>query len=285
MRPHSEIHARVLAQYSETGGAAFYRIVMGDGGAAIHYGHYSTPEVPMRDAVRASTAMLLEMAARHGGGHPLRIIDLGAGAGGSSHQVAAQTGARVTCVDLCADLNADNLNQAKAAGLGDQIETWHGSFDALPADWSAVFDLAWSQDALCHAPDKPAVFREIHRVLKPGGLFIFSDILRADSATAADVAAFTGVNAVDSLASPAETHAALHAAGFELLESHDWSDSLRANFTAMLAQITLHRTTLIAQGVPATRIDGFARSLERRLAWSENHVMCWAAFACRSKSR
>jgi sarcosine/dimethylglycine N-methyltransferase len=285
MCPPSDIHARVLAQYSEAGGATFYRIVMGDGGAAIHYGHYTTSQVPMRDAVRTSTAALLEMAARHGGGHPLRVIDLGAGSGGSSHQIAAQTAARITCVDLCADLNADNLRQARADGLGDQIETWQGSFDALPAEWSASFDQAWSQDALCHAPDKPAVFREIHRVLKSGGLFVFSDILRADGASAADVAAFTGVNAVDSLASPAETRAALDAAGFELLEDHDWSDKLRANFAAMLVQIERHRAVMIAQGVSATRIDGFARSLERRLAWSEGPVMCWAAFACRSASR
>jgi len=282
MIPASTIHARVRAQYSGEGGAAFYRQVMGDGGAAIHYGQYATPDTPMRDAVRASTAALLEMAARHGGGRPRRVIDLGAGAGGSAHHVAASTGARVTCVDLCADLHAANRREAGAAGLAGQIETWLGSFDALPDEWSAAFDLAWSQDALCHAPDPAAVFREVRRVLEPGGLFVFSDVLRDDHATAADVSAFTGVNAVDALASPAETTAALEAAGFDLLETSDWSDLLRANFAAMLAQIERHRAAMIDAGVAAARIDGFAKSLERRLAWSSGHVMRWGVFCCRS---
>lgn len=283
MHPHSRIHARVRAQYSEAGGAAFYRCVMGDGGAAIHYGHYATADTPMAEAVQASTAALLEMAARHAGGHPpLRVIDLGAGAGGSSHRIAVETGARVTCVDLCAELNAANLRDAEAAGLSDRIETWQGSFDLLPADWLAAFDWAWSQDALCHAADKPAVFREIRRVLKPGGIFVFSDILRDEGATSSDIAAFTGVNAVDALAARSEYSAALQACGFALLESEDWSDRLQANFSAMLAQIQRYRASMIREGVPAARIDGFARSLEQRLAWSASQVMRWIAFACRA---
>ena len=57
---------------------------------------------------------------------------------------------------------------------------------------------------------------------------------------------------------------------------------LRANFTAMLSQIELHRTKLTDAGVPPARIDGFARSLDHRLAWTGGHVMRWAAFVCRA---
>ena len=62
----------------------------------------------------------------------------------------------------------------------------------------------------------------------------------------------------------------------------DWSDRLRANFAVMRAQITHHREEMIAGGVPAVRIDSFARSLETRLAWTGRHVMRWAAWVCRA---
>lgn len=282
MLPESDIHARVLAQYSDDRGAEFYRCVMGGGGPSIHYGHYTTPDTPMREAAQASTAALLEMADRHGASHRHRVIDLGSGAGGPAHQIAARTGAKVTCVDLSGDLHRANLREAESAGLIDRIETCQASFDALPPEWSNKFDLAWSQDALCHAPDRPTVFREVRRVLNPDGLFVLSDILRDDNATEAGVAAFTGVNAVNALASPTKTTAALESAGFTILETQDWSHHLRANFSAMLAQIQLHREAMIAEGVSEARIDTFARSLENRLTWSADPVMRWMAFACRA---
>ena len=283
MVTHSHNHDRVRAQYADNGGAAFYRRVMGDGGASIHYGHYASTATPMADAVQVPTRILFDMAAGNGCVMPQRVIDLGAGAGGPAHLVAARTGAQVMCVDLCAELHAANLRDAAVAGLADQIETWQGSFDALPDNWAGMFDLAWSQDALCHACDRLAVFRETRRVLVPGGWLVFSDVLRDDAATAGDVEAFTGVNAVDGLASPGETLSALSVAGFDLLETSDWSGLLRANFAAMLEQIMRHRSELVAEGVPMERLDGFARSLETRLGWSGRHVMRWMAFVCRAR--
>ena len=39
----------------------------------------------------------------------------------------------------------------------------------------ASFDIVFSKDALLHVPDKDALFAEIFRVLKPGGVFAASD--------------------------------------------------------------------------------------------------------------
>lgn len=273
----------VLDQYSPDCGTPFYRCVMGDGTPSIHYGIYATPGQPMREAVDAATLRLLGIAlAMSGGVMPHEVLDLGAGAGGPAHLVADRTGARVCCVDLCPHHAAENLALAGERGLEGRIETWTGSFDALPVAWSGRFDLVWSQEAICHARDKAAVFREARRALKPGGVFAFSDILLAEDAPPAEAAVFSDVNAVLCLATRAAHLRDLRQAGFADVEDDDWSAWLPENFRRMLDQLECHRGDLLACGVDPARIERFASSLRRRIAWPAGSVMRWGAFACRA---
>ena len=43
-----------------------------------------------------------------------------------------------------------------------------------------VYDIVWMQDALLHSNNKPKVFEEVARVLKPRGRFIFTDPMQSD---------------------------------------------------------------------------------------------------------
>lgn len=282
MTSNEEQSTRVRAQYAADSGATFYKFVMGDGGADIHYGIYETPATSMRDATKASTLRLLALVenARHG--EPIKeIVDIGAGAGGTAHVVAALRDVHFTCVDLCEHLNRENRRRAAELGLAGKIETWTGSFDRLPADWSSRFDVVWSQDAICHAADKRAVFAEAHRVLRPGGVLVFSDILLADNAPIDEAKAFTDVNAVVQLATLGEYERDLARAGFMETRHEDWTEHLAANFAHMLGQINRQSRELIRAGVPAEHLDRFANSLARRLSWPRGAVMRWGAFACR----
>ena len=280
MNGTNDHHSRIREQYSEAVGSLFYRQVMGDGGAAIHYGLYDSAGTTMREAVAAASARMLDIARqRMHGGRPGEVVDLGAGPGESACFLAAETRAMVTCVDLCE--HHQRATQQAAAGLGlmSLVSSWQGSFERLPAAWSERFDLAWSQEAFCHAQSVTAAFQEAFRVLREGGIMVFSDILLADGTEEEKASAFRNVNAVTQCRTEQEYRRELLAAGFVDVTFEDWSAQLPANFRRMRAQIDEHRSDLLMAGVPADFIDRFAASLDERLRWSAGQVLRWGMFA------
>lgn len=72
--------------------------------------------------------------------------------------------------------------------------------NGLPKEWEGTFDAVFSSEVLCHAADKNAILKEIHRVLKPGGVLVFSDIMGADDADEKDLKTFTDRNATTKMA-------------------------------------------------------------------------------------
>jgi sarcosine/dimethylglycine N-methyltransferase len=275
----TEHHRGILAQYSAEVGTTFYRTVMGDGAPVIHYGIYQEPSTSMQQATENATRRLLEIALQKSGSFPpSEIIDLGSGPGGSAHYLAKRTAATITCVDLCPHHNRENETLAATLGIPDRIQTWTGSFEKLPEDWSGKFDLAWSQEALCHATDKAAALREIRRVLRPGGVLVFSDILLSETAPAQEAHVFSKVNALTQWSTAKDHLRDLTGAGFIEAEHIDWTPQLQENFRRMRSQIEVNRAPLMAQGVPAALLESFATSLDQRLAWRDESVLEWGVF-------
>jgi SAM-dependent methyltransferase len=278
---------RILDQYASPAGRTLYRHVMGDGGDHIHYGlyglrgHCGDESTPMREALAASSRRLLDMALTRLDPASLKdILDLGAGAGGPAKCLLSWTGAGLTCVDLGGPPLRDLERWALSAGLSSRLRTFQGSFGGLPSAWSESFDLVWSQDALCHAEDRAAVFSEARRVLRPGGVLVFSDILLAGDAPVEEARAFTAVNAVHHLGTPEAYARDLRRAGFAEVHCEDWSAHLPMNFLRMRRQIDLLRPRMLEEGVGPDLLDRFAAALERRLRWKPASVLLWRAYLC-----
>ena len=109
----------------------------------------------------------------------VRVLDLGSGKGAAARHLAEKYGCHVTCFNLGRNQNAHCLMEARAAGIEHLVDAVEGNFNnGLPAEWTASFDVVWSQEALCHAKNQRAVLAEVMRVLKPGGVVIFTDIMR-----------------------------------------------------------------------------------------------------------
>lgn len=100
----------------------------------------------------------------------MRVIDLGCGVGGPLRTIAQATGAHVIGINN----NDYQLGKARRMnarkGLSDRCELVKADFMELPFAGGEI-DAAYAIEATCHAPDHRALFREIRRVLRPGGMF------------------------------------------------------------------------------------------------------------------
>jgi ubiquinone/menaquinone biosynthesis C-methylase UbiE len=155
------------------------------------------------------------------------ILDIGCGLGAIDELLVKEYhAASVIGIDVDPSLLERMRARIERARLTGSIQGLQVTGGPLPfAD--ASFDVVFSKDSLVQIPDKPAIFAEVLRVLRPAGRFIASDWLRGGKAQySPEMLEFFRLEGIAyNMATLAESAERLRAAGFdkvEIRDRHDW---------------------------------------------------------------
>lgn len=155
------------------------------------------------------------------------VLDIGCGLGAVDELLLRQHRAQsVVGIDIDPALIEAMKRRMERAGLAGRIRAQRVDPGPLPFPASS-FDVVFSKDAIVQIPDKPAIFAEVLRVLRPGGRFIASDWLRGGTGEySPEMQEFFRLEGIAyNMATLEESAAALKAAGFvdiEIRDRHDW---------------------------------------------------------------
>ena len=121
---------------------------------------------------RATEAMLDALAVSPGAA----VLDIGCGVGAASRMLAARHGAQVDGIDLTPELVAAATELTRLTGTSNARFQVASALDLPFPDNS--FDLAIMMHVGMNIADKPALFVEVARTLRPGGRFGVYDVMR-----------------------------------------------------------------------------------------------------------
>lgn len=157
------------------------------------------------------------------------VVDLGSGGGLDVFLASKMVGPEGRAIGI--DMTPAMIERARAnatAGGYTNVEFYQSTIDCIPLPDASV-DCVISNCVLNLAPNKPAVFREIARVLKPGGRVAVSDIAlkgKLPEAVARSMAAYVGC--IAGAIKIEDYRAGLLTAGFEHVEIVDSEADLNA---------------------------------------------------------
>jgi sarcosine/dimethylglycine N-methyltransferase len=171
---------RVLVTFTETDVREFFDqtlatyLAFWDSDGVLHTGYFAgESDEDYRAASQRTSQIVAADAGLDGSSY---VLDVGCGCGNFLMGIAR----RIGCRGVGLDLSEERIKFAREKLAGEpglDLRFDHASATEMPYP-DGEFSHVVSQDALCLVPDKPRSHTEIYRVLRPGGVFAFSDFLQ-----------------------------------------------------------------------------------------------------------
>lgn len=200
--------------------------------------NHLTPEdlAPIDQFHIRGRAATLELARAAGLDASKHVLDVGSGVGGTSRCLAKEFGCRVTGIDLTDEYcRAASMLSAKT-GLAHLVDYRQGDATKLPFD-DQTFDVVWTEHVAMNIPDKTRLYKEMHRVLKPGGTLAIYDVLAGPSGPVLFPVPWAHTPDTSFLVSPTELRRLLEEAAFTITDWSDTTEAARAWFVTLAEKI------------------------------------------------
>lgn len=164
------------------------------------------------------------------------VLDLGSGLGGPARTVAEVAGCTVTGIDLTPEFCEVATALSEWTGLSDctRFQIGDATDTGLPDD---AVDAAMTIHVAMNIADKPALYAEAFRVIRPGGRFVVYDVLQGEGGDVRYPVPWANDPSTSFLATPDEMRDLLPAAGFEIVSEVDSSDESLVWFQQVRAKI------------------------------------------------
>ena len=161
----------------------------------------------------------------------MRVLDVGGGLGGPARLLAHDAGCTVTVLDLSEEFCRVGEMLTARVGLSDRVTFRHGSALAMPFP-DGAFDRAWTQHATMNIAEKASLYREIYRVLRPGGWLAMHEMMAGPVQPIHFPVPWARDASISFLWPPAEIRTLLTEIGFH---EQEWVDEREATLAIMEA--------------------------------------------------
>eukprot|EP00898_Chlorokybus_atmophyticus_P009086 jgi/Chlat1/9179/Chrsp97S08451 len=201
------------------------------------------------------------------------VLDVGCGVGGGAVYMAETYGVHVYAIDLSLNMIAVALEHAVGRHCSVEFEVADCTRKQFAEN---TFDVIFSRDTILHIQDKPALFRNLFKWLKPGGRFLATDYCKAPDACSADFTAYIRQRGYD-LHDIDSYGKFLEDAGFVDVKAEDRTEQFQLLLETELARVKAGRSAFV-QDFSETDYNEVVDSWEAKLDRCKRGEQRWGLF-------